>query len=539
MNEPHKQLAHFLNRHDSDVACLRRARRTLRLAISAAWLFAVAGCLDTSRPRETRAVNGPMKSEIADELFDYSIDILSRLEQYNSPDVAQTVIGRLNEWIDTQNINVDWQADPMLVSLPTEWRDLRVLQHLDDLHFVPHDAHHLQQCVWLRDIARWARGPQVDDLARATQLFDWTVRNIQLDEPPPHGATPVLHLPMHTLFLGHGQATERAWVFMLLARQEGLNVVMLTCGKRAAEGPVQPWLTGLLSQGELYLFDPALGLPIPGPAGVAVATLGQVIADDSLLRALDLDAEHRYPVSRGDLAEVVAMVEASPGYLLKRMRAVEEQLSGDRKIVLTAQPSRLAAELESCPHVADVQLWTLPFAAIQYQMTPEGARALIEEQSRLDVRELPEPHQPIAAAVQKGRVLHLKGEFTGDGGATRYYQHSRPAATEIDSAEVSPQGANRLRWAKEDASYWLGLIAYERGSHGAAVDYFLKRTLEAFPDGRWTDGARYNLARTYEAMNRFDEAVILYENDTSPQQHGNLLRARRLKSTSSAPDVDR
>ena len=52
---------------------------------------------------------------------------------------------------------------------------------------------------------------------------------------------------------------------------------------------------------------------------------------------------------------------------------------------------------------------------------------------------------------------------------------------------------------KQDASYWSGLIAYQRGNYPAAVDYFARRTLEFMPDGPWTDGARYNLARTFEA----------------------------------------
>jgi hypothetical protein len=75
-----------------------------------------------------------------------------------------------------------------------------------------------------------------------------------------------------------------------------------------------------------------------------------------------------------------------------------------------------------------------------------------------------------------------------------------------------------------------------------AIDYFQDRTLEDSPDGPWTYGARYNLARTYEAQaaeltDEPDEAaalrqkaIELLENDSSPQEHGNRLRAARLKS---------
>ena len=49
-------------------------------------------------------------------------------------------------------------------------------------------------------------------------------------------------------------------------------------------------------------------------------------------------------------------------------------------------------------------------------------------------------------------------------------------------------------------------------------------------DSPWKSGARYNLARSLEAEGDFDEAIKLLEEDTSPQQTGNKLRARELKS---------
>ena len=46
----------------------------------------------------------------------------------------------------------------------------------------------------------------------------------------------------------------------------------------------------------------------------------------------------------------------------------------------------------------------------------------------------------------------------------------------------------------------------------------------------WKSGAHYNLARSLEAEGNFVEAIKLLEEDTSPQQAGNKLRARELKS---------
>ena len=90
--------------------------------------------------------------------------------------------------------------------------------------------------------------------------------------------------------------------------------------------------------------------------------------------------------------------------------------------------------------------------------------------------------------------------------------------------------------AKQNASYWLGLIAQDTRQFDVAINYLQRRTLEASPDGPWTHGARYNLARTYEAVGaadgdhgKLERARQLYlSGNGTPQRHGNLLRARRL-----------
>jgi len=83
----------------------------------------------------------------------------------------------------------------------------------------------------------------------------------------------------------------------------------------------------------------------------------------------------------------------------------------------------------------------------------------------------------------------------------------------------------------------LGLIAFEEKNYPVAIDYFSRRTLEATPDGPWTDGAHYNLGRTYEANGQLAEAIDLYQSDRSPQKHGNRLRARRLKAQAGTSDT--
>ena len=135
-----------------------------------------------------------------------------------------------------------------------------------------------------------------------------------------------------------------------------------------------------------------------------------------------------------------------------------------------------------------------------------------------------------SAPLRRGRMLYLKGKFVGDDGATHYYQLARPSNQELSASSAHPVEKLVYLRGKQDASYWFGLIAYQRGNYPAAVDYFARRTLEFMPDGPWTDGARYNLARTFEAAGEPERAILQYDsNASSPGYLGDLLRAKWLK----------
>jgi len=78
-------------------------------------------------------------------------------------------------------------------------------------------------------------------------------------------------------------------------------------------------------------------------------------------------------------------------------------------------------------------------------------------------------------------------------------------------------------------------MAFEEGNYHVAEDFLKTRLLDKSP-GAWRSGATYNLARTYEVLafrdhsrEMLDKAIELYEQSDSPQQYGNILRARELK----------
>ena len=63
----------------------------------------------------------------------------------------------------------------------------------------------------------------------ARSLFDWTIRNIQADDDSPDR---VPQVPWETLFLGHGTKWERAWTYILLLRQRGIDAALLAVPDR-------------------------------------------------------------------------------------------------------------------------------------------------------------------------------------------------------------------------------------------------------------------------------------------------------------------
>ncbi len=481
--------------------------------------------------------------EINEKLVVYTERRLPAIGWEPAPDgqVMTQIVAWLNQWLRQAEPKVDWQREPMLDSLdatlvgegplqamltaPALASQEFVLVQSDPQKQKPSDAQILQEAVWLRDIARWAQGTDFNDLARATALFDWTIRNIQL--VPDEDAPP--HQPWRTLADGRGTAEERAWVFALLCRQQGLDVVVLEIP--SADKKQSPfWLPALVLDGQLYLFDTQLGLPVPGPGGKGVATLTQVQQDDSLLRALDLEGM-AYPVDAESAKRAVANVVASPFELSKRARQLESKLTGDKHLVLSVSPSSLAEQLKAVPGITGVRLWEKPFRTLSDQLQ------LGRQARRLEALAFePFAKRPL---LWKARTRHFQGRHEAGRTEEASLDDHRVAAQLYTSKEVRPtdtkiagvssseeRRVNTL--AKQDATYWVGLLSFDDGRYEVAADW-LKRAGAEEGGSPWADGARYNLARTLEAMEKPEDAAALLEKDQSPQRHGNQLRAKKLR----------
>ncbi|MEM6331013.1 MAG: hypothetical protein AAF790_12280, partial [Planctomycetota bacterium] len=385
-------------------------------------------------------------------------------------------------------------------------------------------------------------------LEQATQLFDWAVRNVTLNDDP-RMAT---NRPWQTLIYGRGTAEQRAWVFAGLCRQRGLPTVVLQLPAAAPAGNDEtastsggtPWLwCGVLDGGALHLFDPQLGLPVPGPSGGpnggpdgrSVATLAQVQADDTLLRALDLPGS-AYPPTAEAAKRAVACVVADGFALSWRAAELQQQLSAANAVSLSIDADALATELRALPSVDEVRLWPAP-ARLVAQAAGRGR--LLREAIAVEFR--PFCWQP---RLWKARTLHLRGALETEEEAKRrndalydavndhrtagqLYMSRRVRPSDARLESVAPAKRTIYARGKADATYWLGLLQYELGAYKSS----LARLAEADNDpdaARRAGGIRYNRGRALEALGQIEEAAAVFAASESPQQHGDRLRARRL-----------
>lgn len=555
-------------------------------------LLCLAGCEPAPKVvpySETSSVRG----DEASDHFDKGFRLIEELTYYEADQAMAQAAYYLNRWLETQPKGRDWSSDPMIDESLGALRRVRTLQNLGRMQLTTNDVRYLQQSMWMRKISQWSlQSPMAPDLqaeldalpaelaaeerqalADAVRLFDWTIRNIQLDPPPqvseeatsrgdasqPLAAQGIPGpgyslLPWQVVLYGHGDAWLRARVYILLARQRGLDAVVLATGGEADEAP-RPWAVGTLIGEQLYLFDPELGLPLPSAEGRGVATLAEVVAEPERLESLHVGQSLRYPVAHADLKHIVALIDASSEALSYRMQVVEGRLTGDRRMVLTISPTKLAERLRALPQVAEVRLWHIPLEAELYQLVWDEIRRTNSRAVTLHDRDriLFEGYRPLREA----RQLYFEHAFTAtddeEGALARYMDARVISDRDIDALMVSEEAQEKagivrqrgesddawqvrlanaqqfIRQGKQYASYWIGLVHYEVGNYEDARNWFERRTIESSPDSFWIHGARYNLGRAHEAMGNYEEARAVYLLDQSPQRHGNLLRARAIR----------
>jgi tetratricopeptide (TPR) repeat protein len=486
-------------------------------------VLALAGCggTSTSPGRGGTGGNaGTTSSQQRAEILAGTMETLFNLEEYEFGQAEPLVMSRLNQWLRGQEIKIPWQREPRLDQLSAALTTSRTARSLAENTFLyQHDFEFLREAAWMRRISEHLRSagysgrPQRDEsngtatsaakaaeqsplqfaspedpeeLRLAMHLFDWTVSNVQLEDDAPEKSPYKLprnwHTPYETVLLGRGTASDRAWTFILLGRQQGLAIVMLGIGDTEKPAELKPWIPALvLEHGDgdkkeldLYLFDPALGLPVPGPGGRGIATLAQVAADDALLRQLDLDDQRPYPIKSADIQTVTALVEASPGYLSHRMKFLESKLGGKHRLVLSVSPQAIeekfagATGAKGASHVAPrVVLWTRPYETLMLRQSEDETVLRNAQRELIPLTELRDRNS-ILAGAQAPMISHPAIKLWLNLSITRDEAVRRMSADGIPEAEITAAlleatksragGAAGATSRREDATEWTNQV---------------------------------------------------------------------------------
>jgi hypothetical protein len=486
-----------------------------------------------------------------DALLDSAIQLLQ--SNNRSSEGHHVAAQRLNQYLLKSRASGQTLLEPLTADTEQALADVLTqeqMQQIKDEQFDRPDARHLESCFLRRDTVKHATAGIRDDMERVQALFDWVVRNVQVVAAKDAPSIPLS--ASVTLILGRGTEEERAWVFVELLRQLEIESVMLAHlekGDTPNKVKVVPLMPAVLLDGSLYLFDTTLGVPVPGPDGEGVATLKQVQASPELLSQLDLDADHPYRFRPEHFKNIVVLLESTPDYWSPRMRFLQERLSGENRVILWSDFSGVYARFRlATSEKTDFDLWPLPNTVDKVSRTQVYTEQLTGNRERMI---------GLLTAYQffpgvDARVAHLQGRWKD---AIPVYMGNRVSIMEwamiprnqmgLDAivmnvstnekiaADVKKELAAKVTdlygMIREDSTYFLGVAKFEQREYEPAANWMGKSYLERYAEGRWKAGALYHLGRCAEAQKDIEKAIEYYSKDrTSPQSHGNLLRARRL-----------
>lgn len=429
----------------------------------------------------------------------------------------------------TEDLNIWWTgcrpADGA-VAPPDELDAVRKLLGADAARraaadqFGPRDVGHIRTALLFRAIAQDIRQASERDVARAVAVFDFVVRQVALarDEQ----SSPAL-TPFEVLLFGRGTASDRAWVFAGILRSLGLDCILLR--PRDAANSRAAWLVGVIVQGEgVYLFDPALGLPIPAreqdansPLVTRPATLADVREDDGLLRQLDVPGGPAYALTADELNRVEVQVIGDSCLWSPRMAEVQAVLPAEHAATLSepltgesgaGADAGLLSRVEAAGGgggglwaADDLTGWDYPESRSEAFYAAGGDRSETLRQQF-----------PILSGhrIVKTRPDGKGGEIFVEVEADRPLRYVRAMhlMRDFKAALVGygPVRALRDPNVSGDAIYWIGVCQNESGNYPAAVNT-LKQYLRDNLVGTWRAPARYVLALSEAAQGHYVEAA--------------------------------
>ena len=307
----------------------------------------------------------------------------------------ETEIGSCRRILETLRsdlaLNTDLQFQPASLT-PDAEKTIRQLLNLNEQEareirsasYSALDAVYLAECLYLRDVARSLDLTGLPPTRQAEIAFQWVERQVQLN----HWTTSIRGQvqimppapPSLALTRGAGSALERAYVFLALLQQIGLDGCLIgppEAGGRSWTYATDPkpdapphgpfWAVGVRIGADVLLFDPRRGEPLPGPGGTGIATLAQIKANPDQLKPWFEDKARPWDVTTADVKVATAFLAVPLNALAPRWQRFEKEMRVDSPpIRLMIDPVGIRTRFATEAKLVDLSFWNVPADLFNY-----------------------------------------------------------------------------------------------------------------------------------------------------------------------------
>jgi len=508
------------------------------MAVTANSVLIFTGC--DNKPQQTgpAVTVSPETPEQAHERIERamsSIDHIFDFQRLGQTTSVEDGVARLNDWQRASGSIEKSEAAALPAGAKTLLSEEQ-REAIDQPRFSLRDGEHLRDCLMERAVSTYGIGAGQSELEKVTNLFGHIVRAVGLVE------SPLLDLPLapyEFYLLGKGTAEERAWMFVDVLRQLRIDAVLLfpkgSQEPRAGQPARRLFLVGVLLDDEVYLFDPASGVPIPAPGSeqsenIRPATLAQAATDPAVLKQLDAGKGRDFPIAAADLAAPEVALVGDTSCFSARMQALQTQFVGARAMVIS-EPlgdsegipglrSRVAKGAPGRWSAENITLWKYPeaqetartgmdslqnagftglfrpFSAYKHVMRdPQtGLHRLVEQEEHADPaggkfdpdKGAHTVRRTTTGEQMRARLFQLSGDFAE---AIKRYTDVRLSSRNVLETISIPIERTLHARAIDDATYWTALCKYEQGEFKSAADMLDKYVKQPEP-GAWAREAR-------------------------------------------------
>lgn len=327
------------------------------------------------------------------------------------------------------------------------------LAKMDLTRFTELDGKFIRDSQLFNGMMNAAIEGQKNDRERATSAFYFCMNNLAL-VPNEKNVLPMS--PYEICILGLGSPEQRAWVYIDVMRQLRIDAVLL----RPTKPTPFKLLVGVLLDESVYLFDPALGLPIPAkeqPADAILiqnpASLADVYQSPEILTDFYGEfAKDRFSAEELKSAEVVIMGRSSEWSA--RMRRLEDSLSRKQTFVLFRNLDEFEGDPGFISHIQTIGKGILKEATIKVSEYPDAQMNASEA---------------VTGELAK-KIDNMKLPFRA------------PVPFDVNTRVEKPNGLFEVKWGPPTRKLLKTRTTQLMGDQPAAIQSFVTTRLEAgFP----------------------------------------------------------